>query len=96
MFSQKEKTKLERKHAVHFPRRTLNNEKRKPNYKDPNKQPNPKLSMKVLDWVICLDLYILVFFSHSFEFFLESELYVFFQDLCFTFETPLKINIVKY
>jgi hypothetical protein len=31
MFSQKEKTKLERKHAVHFPRRTLNNEKRKPN-----------------------------------------------------------------
>ena len=46
MFSQKAKTKLERKHAVHFPRRTLNNEKRKPNYKDPNKQPNPILSMK--------------------------------------------------
>ena len=41
------KTKnLERKHAVHFPRRTLMNEKRKPNYKDPNKQPNPILSMK--------------------------------------------------
>jgi hypothetical protein len=31
MFSQKEKRKLERKHAVHFPRKTLNNEKRKPN-----------------------------------------------------------------
>jgi hypothetical protein len=46
MFSQKAKTKLERKHAVHFPRRTLNNEKRKPNYKDSNKQPKPILSMK--------------------------------------------------
>jgi hypothetical protein len=46
MFSQKAKTKLERKHAVHFPRRTLNNEKRKPKYKDSNKQPNPILSMK--------------------------------------------------
>jgi hypothetical protein len=31
MFSQKAKTQLERKHAVHFPRRTLNDEKRKPN-----------------------------------------------------------------
>jgi hypothetical protein len=47
MFLQKEKNKkLERKHAVHFPRRTLINEKRKPNYKDPNKQPNPILSTK--------------------------------------------------
>jgi hypothetical protein len=46
MFSQKEKTKLERKHAVHFPRRTLNNEKRKPNNNNSNKQPNPILSMK--------------------------------------------------
>jgi hypothetical protein len=47
MFSQKAKNKkLERKHAVHFPRRNLINEKRKPNYKDPNKQPNPILSMK--------------------------------------------------
>jgi hypothetical protein len=43
----KVKTKdLERKHAIHFPRRTLMNEKRKPNNKDPNKQPNPILSMK--------------------------------------------------
>jgi hypothetical protein len=42
----KGKTKLERKHAVHFPRRTLNNEKRKPNYKNSIKQPNPILSMK--------------------------------------------------
>ena len=43
----KGKTKnLERKHAVHFSRRTLMNEKRKPNYKDLNKQPNPILSMK--------------------------------------------------
>jgi hypothetical protein len=54
------------------------------------------LSLKVLDWVVCLDLYNLVFFSHLLEFFLESELYVFFQDLCFTFETPLKIKILKY
>jgi hypothetical protein len=47
MFSQKgKKQKLERKHAVHFPRRTLINEKRKPNYKDSDKQPNPKLSTK--------------------------------------------------
>ena len=50
------------------------------------------LSLKVLDWVVCLGLYNLVFFSHSLEFFLESELFVFFQDLCFTFETPLKIK----
>jgi hypothetical protein len=46
MFSQKAKTKLERKHAVHFPRRTMNDEKRKPNYKDSTKQSNPILSMK--------------------------------------------------
>jgi hypothetical protein len=37
---------LERKHTVHFPRRTLMNEERKPKYKGPNKQPNPILSMK--------------------------------------------------
>jgi hypothetical protein len=47
MFSQKEKTKLERKHAVHFPRRTLNNEKKKTKIIiNSNKQPNPILSMK--------------------------------------------------
>jgi hypothetical protein len=46
MFLQQAKTKLERKHAVHFPRRTLNDEKRKPKYKDSIKQPNPILSMK--------------------------------------------------
>jgi hypothetical protein len=46
VFAKGKKQKLERKHAVHFPRRTLNNEKRKPNYKDSNKQPNPILSMK--------------------------------------------------
>jgi hypothetical protein len=44
----KGKTKdLERKHAVHFPRRTRMNEKRKPKYRYPNEQPNPILSMKV-------------------------------------------------
>jgi hypothetical protein len=46
VFAKGKKQKLERKHAVHFPRRTLINEKRKPNYKDPNKQPNPILSTK--------------------------------------------------
>jgi hypothetical protein len=46
MFLQKKKQHLERKHAIHFPRRTLINEKRKPNYKHPNKQPNPILSTK--------------------------------------------------
>ena len=43
----KDKTKdLERKHTVHFPRRTKKNEKQKSKYRDPNKQPNPILSMK--------------------------------------------------
>jgi hypothetical protein len=47
IFNGVSKTKnLERKHAVHFPRRTLMNEKRKQKYKDPNKQPNRILSMK--------------------------------------------------
>jgi hypothetical protein len=45
MFQRKNKN-LERKHTVHFPRRTLMDEKRKPKYKDPNKQPNSILSMK--------------------------------------------------
>jgi hypothetical protein len=31
------------------------------------------LSLKVLDWVVCLGLYDLVFFSRYLEFFLESE-----------------------
>jgi hypothetical protein len=43
----KAKTKLERKYTIHFPRRTLNNEKRKPNNNNSNKiTQNPKLSMK--------------------------------------------------
>jgi hypothetical protein len=46
VFAKGKKQKLERKHAVHFPRRTLINEKRKQNYKDLNKQPNPILSTK--------------------------------------------------
>jgi len=46
MVFQRQTKNLERKHAVHFPGRTLMNEKRKPNNKYPNKQPNPILSMK--------------------------------------------------
>jgi hypothetical protein len=36
VFAKAKKTKLERKHAFHFPRRTLNNEKRKSNHQSPN------------------------------------------------------------
>jgi hypothetical protein len=40
MFSKRQKQNLERKLVVHFPRRTLINEKRKSNHKDLNKN-NP-------------------------------------------------------
>ena len=41
MFSQKEKTKLERKHEVHFPRITLMTEKRKSNHQYQTINDNP-------------------------------------------------------
>jgi uncharacterized membrane protein len=48
------------------------------------------LSLKVLAWVVCLSHYNLVFFSHYSEFFLESELHVFFQVFVFAFCENIK------
>jgi hypothetical protein len=53
------------------------------------------LSLKVLAWVVCLSLYNLVFFSHYSEFFLESELHVFFQVLFLPFARTLKIKVLR-
>jgi hypothetical protein len=53
------------------------------------------LSLKVLAWVVCLSLYNLIFFSHYSEFFLESELHVFFQFLFFPFARTLKIKVLR-
>jgi hypothetical protein len=41
MFSTKQKQNLERKHVVHFPRRTLMNEKRKSNHQYQTNNDNP-------------------------------------------------------
>jgi hypothetical protein len=53
------------------------------------------LSLKVLAWVVCLSLYNLVLFSHYSEFFLESELHVFFQILFLLFARTLKIKFLR-
>jgi predicted nuclease of restriction endonuclease-like (RecB) superfamily len=47
MFSKRQKQNLERKLVVHFPRRTLINEKRKSNKKESTTSTQSILSMKV-------------------------------------------------
>jgi hypothetical protein len=53
------------------------------------------LSLKVLAWVVCLSLYNLVFFFNYLEFFLESELHVFFQVLFLLSARTLKIKVLR-
>jgi hypothetical protein len=48
-----------------------------------------------IDWVVCLSLYDLVFFSRQLEFFLESEQQVFFQDFVFVISKTLKNQILE-